>query len=488
MIGGGRQTTIDTAGCNTLQYPTLLDVECFYNVPPAERVSYLAGEAVKPVATQATGVLHETPLAGIVADLRRGDVEPSEYVDTLADRASAAEPSVHAFVPEPDRWQRVGDRATELQGRYPSAPQRPPLYGVPIGVKDIFHVDGLPTRAGSELPPDRLAGPQATAVSRLLDAGAVVLGKTVTAEFAYFEPGPTRNPHDTDHTPGGSSSGSAAAVAAGLCPLALGTQTIGSITRPAAFCGVVGVKPSDGRVPTDGVIPSSPSVDTVGYFTQDVAGAQLVAPVLYDEWRTLPDPQEKPTLGVPEGPYLAQTGQVGRRAFETHVDRLAAAGYDVERVTALADIEAINERHEQLVAAEMALVHDEWLSEYADRYASATRELVERGRETTAGALARAQRGQEALRTTLADRMDAAGIDVWITPAAPGPAPAGIDDTGDPIMNLPWTHAGLPTASLPAGKTDTGLPIGLQCVARFGADERLLAWAAGIGAALGRRT
>jgi len=429
-------------------------------------------------------VLYEASLADTVDGLRRGRTDPVAFVETLESRATAVEPEVEAFVSESDRWERVREAAVERSEQVPTVATRPPLYGVPVGVKDIFHVDGFETRAGSDVPGAALAGPESTAVRRLREAGAVVLGKTVTAEFAYADPGPTRNPYDTAHTPGGSSSGSAAAVAAGVCPLALGTQTIGSVIRPAAFCGVVGLKPSYGRIPTDGVVPVAPSVDTVGCFTQDVAGVRLAASVLCDDWRTLPTPNARPTLGVPEGPYLDQASDAGRDAFGTHVDRLAATGYEIERVTVMEDIDAINERHERLMAAEMAIAHADWYDDYADRYADVTRELVERGRETTAGAIARGRRGREQLRTSLEARMAETGVDVWIAPSAPGPAPEGIDDTGDPVMNLPWTHAGLPTVSLPAGETDEGLPLGVQCVARFGADEDLLAWAAEVASAL----
>ncbi|MEF8851533.1 MAG: amidase [Haloarculaceae archaeon] len=424
-------------------------------------------------------MLTDAPLASTVDDVRRGRTDPGAYVEALEARAATVEPEVRAFVDEDGRWERVRDTAASLAERSRTPAERAPLYGVPVGVKDVFHVDGFETRAGSDLPPDVLGGEEAAAVTRLRAAGAFVLGKTVTAEFAYFEPGPTRNPHDTDHTPGGSSSGSAAAVAAGLCPLALGTQTIGSVARPAAFCGIVGVKPTYGRVPAEGVVPVSPAVDTVGWFTQDVEGARLAAAVLCDDWRTLPEPRERPTLGVPEGPYLAQADDVGREAFAAQVDRLADAGYDVERVDALEDVAAVNERHERLMAAEMASSHEAWYREYADRYAAATRELVERGREVTGAEVARGRQGRRDLRERLETRMDDAGVDLWVAPAAPGPAPAGIGDTGDPVMNLPWTHAGLPVASVPAGEHE-GLPLGLQCVARAGADEDLLAWVEGV--------
>ncbi|MFB6296321.1 MAG: amidase [Halobacteriales archaeon] len=424
-------------------------------------------------------MLQDAPLARIADDLRRGRREPGAYVDALLSRAAEIDPEMRAFVPEGDRGERVREAATALEAEFAEPTSRPPLYGVPVGVKDVLHVDGQETRAGSDLPPEALAGTEATAVTRLREAGAVVLGKTVTAEFAYFDPGPTRNPHDTDHTPGGSSSGSAAAVAAGLCPLALGTQTIGSVVRPAAFCGVVGFTPTYGRVPTDGVIPVSPSVDRIGWFTQDLTGARLVAAVLCEDWRVLPEPRERPTLGVPEGPYLTQASDAGLAAFEEHTSRLADA-YEVKRVPVMADIEAINRRHEELMAAEMAIAHKPWYDQYADRYAEATRDLVERGRTLPGEAIARGRQGYIDLRATLETRMDEAGVDVWVTPAAPGPAPEGIDDTGDPVMNLPWSHAGLPAVSIPAGRTDEGLPLGIQCVARSGADEDLLARAAGI--------
>jgi Asp-tRNA(Asn)/Glu-tRNA(Gln) amidotransferase A subunit family amidase len=342
----------------------------------------------------------------------------------------------------------------------------------------------MPTRAGSALPPEALAGEQGPAVTRLREAGALVLGKTVTTEFAYFDPGPTRNPHDIGHTPGGSSSGSAAAVAAGLTPFAFGSQTVGSVIRPAAFCGVVGVKPSHGRIPTDGVIPLSTSVDHVGYFTQDTDGAALAAALLCDDWRPLPAPVERPTLGVPEGPYLEQATELARDAFESHVERLSAAGYEVRRVDVFAHIDAVNERHNRLVAADAALAHHEWFEAYGDRYAPETRALIEEGMDVTASEIAAARRGRETLRERLHDAMDDRGVDVWVAPAAPGPAPEGVDDTGDPVMNLPWTHAGLPTVALPAGETDDGLPLGVQCAARFGDDEDLLRWSHGLADAL----
>jgi Asp-tRNA(Asn)/Glu-tRNA(Gln) amidotransferase A subunit family amidase len=421
-------------------------------------------------------------LASVTDSLRSGRIEPTSYVEELRSRTEDVEPEIRALLEEPDRWGRLRREAGALEARFDDPATRPPLYGVPVGVKDIFHVEGFETRAGSDVPPEAITGPEAAAVRALREAGALVLGKTVTTEFAYFEPGPTRNPHDPEHTPGGSSSGSAAAVAADLCPLALGSQTIGSVIRPAAFCGVVGLKPTYGRIPIDGVLPVAPSVDHVGFFTRDVAGAELAASVLYEHWR--PDrPVEDPTLGVPEGPYLEQTGDAGREGFEEHVAVLERAGYDVRRVDLLEDVEAVNGRHNALVAAETALSHADRFAECGERYAEATADLIREGHAVGVGELCEARAGRRALREDVEGAMDAEGVDVWLCPGAPGPAPEGIDDTGDPVMNLPWTHCGLPAVALPASR-EGALPLGLQCVARYGADERLVSWAEGIAEAL----
>ena len=426
-------------------------------------------------------LLADAKLADVTRALRRGQRKPGVVLDEIRTRFTAAEAEVQAFVSTPD-WTELERERRLLEDRFPE--RKPPLYGIPVGVKDIFHVEGFETRAGSEIPPEALRGQEASVVTRLRKAGAFVLGKTVTAEFAYFSPGPTRNPHNLAHTPGGSSSGSAAAVAAGLCPLALGTQTIGSINRPAAFCGVVGVKPSYGRVPTDGVVPVAPSVDTVGYFTQDFAGAQLAAGVLYDDWRAGDDAPPLETVGVVDGPYLDSASSEGRAHFERHVDQLRADGFDVRRVECIPDIESVNERHELLVAAETALSHSDLTPRYEERYAKATRELLETGRAVTVDALCEARAGRRRLRQELHERMDDHDLDILVTPAAPGPAPAGIDSTGDPVMNLPWTHAGVPAVTVPVSDADDGLPVGLQCVTRFGDDEWLLPWTTGIQSAL----
>lgn len=423
-------------------------------------------------------VLRDVSLSRTVDDLRRETVGVSKYINDALARADAVEAEIHSLVPEEDRDKRVNEAVSRVkEERYGT---KPSLYGVPVGLKDIFHVDGLPTKAGSDVPARALSGDQGTVVNRLQHAGGIVLGKTVTAEFAYFEPGPTRNPHDIDYSPGGSSSGSAAAVAAGLCPLAVGTQTIGSVTRPAAFCGIVGVKPSYGRIPTDGVIPCSESVDHVGFFTQDVAGAHLAAEVMYDDWQLIPGSERKPTLAIPSGPYLEQTTKEGLHHFRRSVSELESSGYEIKRMKLFGDIEKINRYHKRLMAAEFALVHHDWYGEYPEGYSETSVELIDRGRSVPTEDIAIGRASVDEVRDHIHRVMDTEDIDLWITPAAPGPAPEGIATTGDPIMNLPWTHAGLPTIALPAGKTNNDLPIGVQVIAGLNGDEDMLAWSEGL--------
>lgn len=422
-------------------------------------------------------------LVEVATALRTGELALPAYLEALAHHFEEQEPQVQAFVPQEGRFERLQQEAETLLARYPQPEERPSLFGVPVGVKDIFHVDGFVTRAGSKLPPQLWQGAEAPSVTALRRAGALIVGKTVTTEFAYFAPGPTRNPHNPAHTPGGSSSGSAAGVGAGLCLLALGSQTIGSVNRPAAFCGVVGYKPSFDRISKEGVLPLSPSLDHVGFFTPGVAGVAAVAPLLCRQWQPT-TAAEKPVLGIPEGPYLEHASEEGLAYFRATGTRLTAAGFTVKPVPALADFEQIYERHYQIVNGELAQVHAQWYAQYADLYHAKTAEYIQRGQQIDSHTLAQALAGRQKLRRELVDLMDSHGLDLWLSPAAPGPAPKGLESTGNPAMNLPWTHAGLPTLSLPAGFNDAGLPLGLQVAGRWYKDEAMVAWAAMIEAAL----
>jgi Asp-tRNA(Asn)/Glu-tRNA(Gln) amidotransferase A subunit family amidase len=431
-------------------------------------------------------------------------VTAPQDLDLLEALFARREPEVLALLPEDGRFDRLRREWAALNKRYPDSVTRPPLFGAFVGVKDIFNVEGFVTRAGSDLPPALFAGPEASCVTALKAAGALILGKTVTTQFAYFAPGPTRHPLSASlgevRTPGGSSSGSAAAVAAGFAPLALGTQTIGSVIRPAAFCGVAGFKPSFGRVPIDGVVPLSPSADTIGWFGTTVADVSAVAAAVISGWGLTegeqgrkgereitpspPLPFSPALLGIPDGPYLSRASDEGLAHFWAAVRQLEAAGFDILPVPAMADYDDIHRRHNDLVAYEAARTHAAWFGAFRDSYHPKTAELIRRGRTVLSADYHDALDGRERLRDELHTLMDAHGLNLWIAPAAVGPALPGLDSTGDPVMALPWTHAGLPVISLPAGTAAAGWPMGVQVVGRFGADEALLAAAGPIAEAL----
>jgi Asp-tRNA(Asn)/Glu-tRNA(Gln) amidotransferase A subunit family amidase len=416
--------------------------------------------------------LDDGHLSGIV-------FKPSDVHDPLTqleERFAEREPKVQAFLPEKGRFARLHRDAEAALAAIPNSLYRGSLFGIPIGVKDIFHVDGFPTRAGSRLPPEELAGREASVITRLRKEGALILGKTVSTEFAYFAPGPTRNPHNAEHTPGGSSSGSAAAVAAGLCPAALGTQTIGSIIRPAAYCGVVGFKPSFGRIPTDGVIPLAPSLDHIGILAFDVLGAITLAVSLLSKYNSnIETIFRSPVLGIPEGPYLERASEEGLAHFRDTCDWLSAR-YKIRTVPVMKGFAKIEEQHRRLVAAEAAQVHAEWFARHRDLYAPQTVELIERGQTVSAEQMKQDRAGRAKLRRELTAAMEKHGIDLWLSPPAQGPAPRGLAATGDPVMNLPWSYAGLPALGVPAGKNAEGLPMGLQISGRWHGDEDLLHW------------
>jgi Asp-tRNA(Asn)/Glu-tRNA(Gln) amidotransferase A subunit family amidase len=301
-------------------------------------------------------------------------------------------------------------------------------------------------------------------------------GKTVTTEFAYFSPGPTRNPHHPEHTPGGSSSGSAAAVAAGFCHIALGTQTIGSIIRPASFCGVVGVKPTYDRISREGVIPLSPSLDHVGFFVPDAESAISAGRVLYTDWDEPTQPLKKPRLGISEGPYLKHVTQESLVHFDRVYKQLENAGYELHSIQVMPDFAEIRARHDVIMSAQAAQVHADWFGNYQNLYSNKFTELIHRGQQISHDQLQNALAARDHFRADIRRTFLDHNIDLWISPSTIGPAPKGLENTGDPVMNLPWTQAGLPAINLPAGKSDEGLPLGLQLVGNWYKDESLLFW------------
>jgi Asp-tRNA(Asn)/Glu-tRNA(Gln) amidotransferase A subunit family amidase len=414
-------------------------------------------------------------LNGTVTKLRTGRLDLHAHVDAIVDRIEALDPALLAVLPEPGRRARLHADATELIAHHPDSAHRPPLFGALVGVKDVLRVDGLPTSAGSSLPAERLAGSESAAVRSVRAAGALVLGKTRTAEFAYAAPGPTRNPHDPEHTPGGSSHGSAAGVAAGFFPLALGTQTIGSIIRPAAFCGVAGFVPTYGRIRAEGTLYVSRSLDRVGLFAAEASDVTLAAATLIESWHPVGGARQ-PVLGVAGGPFLEAVEPVARELFERQVDALAAAGYQVRHDRVFEDAEEVAGSLRRLMNGEFAREHAALFERYGDRYRPQTAGGIEQGQRVPDAQLDADRRAVLHRRFEVESQRRAAGVDVWITPAALGPAPAGISASGSPWINLPWSYVGLPAVAVPAGAIG-GLPVGLQLVGGWHADEELLEWA-----------
>ncbi len=419
-----------------------------------------------------------------VGRLRGGQVSLEAELERALERLAEVNPHIRAVLPDPRQRERLAAEARTLRERWPDPADRPPLFGALALVKDIFNVDRMPTRAGSAVPPESFSGREADAVERLRRAGALILGKTVTTEFAFFAPGATANPHNREHTPGGSSSGSAAAVAAGVGTLALGSQTVGSVIRPASFCGVVGYKPSFDRIPTGGMLYFSRSVDHVGFFTATASDALLAASALLIGWRAGEDAEAaRPRIGIPRGPYLEQADNAMLEALDRAAARLGERGFDLQLAPTLGDIAEISQRHNRLTAYEFAAEHEERYARYGAMFRHESAALYERGRKIDRAAAEQGRAGRIQLRQQLHERMDRAGIDLWLCPAAVGAAPRGLASTGDPAMNLPWTHAGMPAISLPYGEGE-GLPLGLQLVGRFGRDEALLGQAVQVESAL----
>ena len=391
-----------------------------------------------------------------------------DLVRACLDRVAERDGAVHAFAAiDPD--------AALAQARALDAgPVRGPLHGLPLGVKDLIDTTGLPATYGSALYAGNRPAADAAAVALCREAGALVLGKTVTTEFAYFQPGPTRNPHNLAHTPGGSSSGSAAAVADHMLPLALGTQTAGSIVRPASYCGVVGYKPSHGRVPRAGVKSLSETLDTVGGFGRSVRDVALLGAVLTGDTRlakVLDAPA--PRIGMCRTPEWSQAGPDTQRAFAAAASALSPHAASLVDVALPGDLRDLVALQKAVMAFEMSRALSHERLQHRSRLSERLLTLIDEG-----AAIPGAEHAANLARTAAAQRrIDALfdRIDVLIAPSATGEAPLGIDATGDPLFCRGWTLLGLPCVHLPFTTGQHGLPIGLQVVGRFGEDHRLLA-------------
>ena len=412
--------------------------------------------------------LNEMPAWRAAQLLASRELSATDLMRACLDRALERDEAVHAFAHlDPD--------AAMAQARVLDAgPVRGPLHGLPLGVKDLFDTADMPTSYGSPVYAGHRPKADAASVALCREAGALVFGKTVTTEFAYFHPGPTRNPHNVAHTPGGSSSGSAAAVADYMLPLAVGTQTAGSVIRPAAYCGVVGYKPTIGRVSRAGVKSLSESLDVIGGFGRCVRDVRMLGAVLTGDSRLRGTPEaQAPRIGLCRTPEWSRVDMDGQAAFDLAASALSPTAASMTDIELPGDVPDLVALQKAVMYFEMsrALSHERiW---HQDRLSEQLRLLLREGMTITGE-----QYSANIAKTALAQRsVDALfdSVDVLLSPSATGEAPAGIDATGDPVFCRGWTLLGLPCIHLPVARGAKGLPTGIQLVARFGDDARLLA-------------
>jgi aspartyl-tRNA(Asn)/glutamyl-tRNA(Gln) amidotransferase subunit A len=433
--------------------------------------------------------------------ISRGELTPSDLLEECLARIDRCESRIHAWV-HLDR-QRARADAERLTAELKHGKSRGPLHGIPIGVKDVIDVFDMPTGCGSRLWVNCVARRDAACVKRLREAGAVILGKTVTTAYASFDPSITRNPWNLERTPGGSSSGSAAATACGMCLGALGTQTGGSITRPAAYCGVYSLKPSHGIVSVDGVLPLAPSLDHVGVMAncvrdlailyQAIAGVDERSPT---SGQAIPDAvhwidrrldpgtqQQAPIFGQMRDFFQDAAAETMREALTRFTTAIGDPNSNLvgehrttpETVLDLAmpaSFARIHQHHRRIMAAEAAVYHRERLARRPEDYPPCITGLIEEGLRCSAIDYATARDQQSLARREMENMLKMPGA-FLLTPATAGAAP-GLETTGDPVMNSPWSFTGLPTVSLPIGWSDDGMPLAVQITGRGNSEGELL--------------
>lgn len=433
-----------------------------------------------------TGDEHNLAMLGAAdaaARIAGGEITSEELVRACLAQVDQHEDSVQAWAYLDPEYALAQARRADGRGR--AGAGLGPLHGVPVGIKDIFDTADMPTENGTELHAGRRPTRDATAVALLRQAGAVIMGKTVTTELAYFAPGKTRNPHNPAHTPGGSSSGSAAAVAAGMVPLAAGTQTAGSVLRPAAFCGVIGYKPSHGLITRHGILPQSRTLDTPGVFARSLPDAALMAETMmvYDSHdpdmrpsgrhrlvdTAAQEPPVEPALAFVKGPVWDKAEADTREAFAELAAALGGACDEVELPEVFA---RGNPAQRAINSVEMALSYAAFYERGRDKLSPVLIQMIEEGQRCLALDYKRALEWREVLNGGLDRVFDR--FDAIVTPAAPGPAPKGLETTGDPAFCALWTLCGTPAVSLPLLTASNGLPMGVQLVGRRGDDARLL--------------
>ncbi len=405
--------------------------------------------------------LEDLTLTQAASEIRRGSLSPVEYTQALLNRIDKLEPQIRAWVTLDREGVLVEAKACEREAREGNF--RGPLHGVPIGLKDIFCTKGIRTTAGSKFLQNNVPDFDAESVTQLRRAGAIFLGKTVTTEFASFDPGPTCNPRNPNHTPGGSSSGSAAAVAARMCPAATGSQTVASIGRPAAYCGVVGFMPTQARVSRAGVFPVSWALDHIGGLTRTVADAHLLLEALSGAKIPLNENSQRIRLGVIRGFFSTDATPETRELHEGLLRKISSWGYSVEEVSVPGIFEIQSHILRMILRVELAAAHQDYHVQYSTAYSAKLRALVETGMLIDSPTYLRALRLRKLFQREMVKLFD--GVDILITPGATDTAPEGLGQTGNPAFSGPWALADFPTLTLPHGFAKNGLPVGVQITA-----------------------
>lgn len=424
----------------------------------------------------------DLPVRELVARMARRELRAETVVQAALDRIRAQDDVIHA-------WQHVGGEAAIAQARRLDAGTASvALHGVPLGVKDLMDTADLPTTYGSPIYATHRPVLDAAAVALARSAGAVVVGKTVTTEFATFQPGPTCNPRapvNAPRTPGGSSSGSAAAVAAGMVPLAFGTQTAGSIIRPAAYCGVIGYKPTHATLPLAGIKPLSPSLDTVGVLARRVDDAALFIGTLARDVSITEACAQAPTplrVGIVRTPHWERAGADARAALETAVRTLQGLGASIQDVELPVACHGLTEAQMDIMAFEAVAAFAPEARDRAADFSAAFARQLEVGGAVTGERFRAALALAEQARMSLAVSLE--GFDVVLAPSAEGEAPEGLAATGDPIFCRMWTLLGTPCVHVPTGTGAGGMPVGVTVTAPRHADARVLAVAHRLSQAL----
>lgn len=407
----------------------------------------------------------------MAAHLRAGEVTSVALVESCLHRIEAREDAVQAW-----EWLDA-THALEQAYRLDREEMRGPLHGVPVGIKDIIDTADMPTRYGSPIYDGHQPVADADCVRRVREAGGVILGKTVTTEFATFRPGKTRNPHDPGRTPGGSSSGTAAAVADGMVPLAFGSQTVGSVVRPASFCGVVGFKADFGRFDLGGVKPLASRLDSLGFFARSVRDVALFADAVAGKPYAgmIAVPNRPPRVALVRTAQWDRAESSSREAVEATAALLAESGAEIDEPdlpSEFADLPYI--QNLIFTAGAVAALENEW-RDHRNLLSPQLCAVLEEGQLHGPAELADAESAADRCRAFMDELFET--YDFVLAPAAPGEAPIGLDRTGDPLFSRMWTLLHGPCLSLPGHRGESGMPVGVQLAGPRGGDDRLLAWA-----------